>query len=242
LLNAQIIEEKRGVDSLRNITWSYLPGTLQETEEIKSVLKRKNIKVSLYNHKQASEEQLKALEKNAPSILHVSTHGFYFGDDEKSKEYKDKIDKKVKFAHSKNPLLRSGFILAGGNAAFQGEKMPDGVEDGVLTAAEISRLNFYNTKLVVLSACQTGLGDIVGNEGVYGLQRSFKMAGVDYLLFSLWEVPDKTTKELMSNFYENWFSGMEISEAFKKAQNQLKAKYAEVEGAAFAWAAFVLMK
>ena len=243
LSNFQNLQEKRGIDSLtRNITWNYLPGTLQETEEIKTVLKRKNIKVKLYNYKQGTEEQFKALEKNAPSILHVSTHGFYFGDDEKSQENKDMIDKKVKFAYSENPLLRSGFILAGGNAAFQGKKIPDGVEDGVLTAAEISRLTFFNTKLVVLSACQTGLGDIVGNEGVYGLQRSFKMAGVDYLLFSLWEVPDDTTKELMSNFYENWFTGMEIREAFKKAQNQLKTKYAKVEGAAFAWAAFVLMK
>jgi len=152
------------------------------------------------------------------------------------------IDDKVKFAHSKNPLLRSGFILAGGNAAFQGKNIPDGVEDGVLTAAEISHLNLFNTKLVVLSACQTGLGDVKGSEGVYGLQRSFKMAGVDYLLFSLWEVPDYQTTELMTNFYKNWFSGLEIRAAFKKAQNHLKTKYAKVEGAAFAWAAFVLMK
>lgn len=91
-------------------------------------------------------------------------------------------------------------------------------------------------------ACQTGLGDVKGSEGVYGLQRAFKMAGVDYLLFSLWEVPDYQTRELMVNFYKNWFSGMEIRAAFKKAQNQLKTKYANVEGAAFAWAAFVLMK
>ena len=152
------------------------------------------------------------------------------------------IDEKVRFAHSDNPLLRSSFILAGGNAAFQGKKIPDGVEDGVLTAAEISRLNFFNTKLVVLSACQTGLGDILSNEGVYGLQRAFKMAGVDYLLFPLWEVPDYQIKELMTNFYKNWLSGMEIREAVKKSQNQLKTKYAKTEGAAFAWAAFVLMK
>ncbi|MCK5779984.1 MAG: CHAT domain-containing protein, partial [Psychrilyobacter sp.] len=74
------------------------------------------------------------------------------------------------------------------------------------------------------------------------LQRAFKMAGVEYLLFSLWEVPDEQTKELMSIFYKNWFSGMEIREAFKKAQNQMKIKYVGVKGAVFAWAAFVLMK
>ena len=235
--------ENRSLDSLtRNFSWQYLPGSLAEVEEIKDVLKRHNIKVKLYKEKQGSEERFKELEQDAPSILHVSSHGFYFGDDEKSNEYKDMIDRDVKFAHSKNPLLRSGFILSGGNTAFQGGKLPTGVEDGVLTALEISRLNFFKTKLVVLSACQTGLGDVKGSEGVYGLQRSFKMSGVSYLLFSLWEVPDGTTKELMSNFYENWFSGMEIRAAFKKAQNELKTKYAGVPGSAFAWAAFVLMK
>jgi len=238
-----LVSLKRNLDSLtRHVSWNYLPGSLKETESIQDVLNKKNIGVKLYKDEQGSEEQFKALENSAPSILHVSTHGFYFGDDNKSNEYKDMIDKKVKFAHSENPLLRSGFILAGGNAAFQGKNLPDGVEDGVLTAAEISRLNFFKTKLVVLSACQTGLGDVKGNEGVYGLQRAFKMAGVDYLLFSLWEVPDYQTRELMTNFYKNWFTGMEIRVAFKKAQNQLKTKYAKVEGAAFAWAAFVLMK
>ena len=138
--------------------------------------------------------------------------------------------------------MRSGFILAGGNRAFRGEKVPEDIEDGVLTAAEISRLTFNKTKLLVLSACQTGLGDVKGNEGVYGLQRSFKMTGVDYLMFSLWEVPDEATKELMSKFYDYWFSGLEIRDAFKKAQDQLKLKYADIPGAAFAWAAFVLMK
>ena len=196
----------------------------------------------MYKNEQGSEELFKLLENDAPSILHISTHGFYFGDDKKSKINIKLIDEKVKFAHSDNPLLRSGFILAGGNAAFQGKILPEGVEDGVLTALEISRLNFFKTKLVVLSACQTGLGDVKGNEGVYGLQRAFKMAGAEYLLFSLWEVPDYQTRELMTSFYKNWLSGMEIRIAFKKAQNQMKTKYAGVEGAAFAWAAFVLMK
>ncbi len=231
------------IDSLsRNVSWSYLEGSKLETEKIDKLIADKNIKVQLYSGKQGSEEQFKLLENDPPSVIHVSTHGFYFGDDKKSREYKALIDDNVKFAHSQNPLLRSGFILAGGNAAFQGKIIPEGVEDGVLTAAEISQMKLFGTKLAVLSACQTGLGDVKGNEGVYGLQRAFKMAGVDYLLFSLWEVPDYQTRELMSDFYENWFSGMEIREAFKTAQNQLKTKYAKVEGAAFAWAAFVLMK
>jgi len=233
----------RGLDTLtRSISWNYLEGTLKEIEAINEELKKKKIKVKLYTEEQGSEEQFKALEKNAPSILHISTHGFYFGDDKQSEDYKTMIDDKVKFAHSENPLMRSGFILAGGNNTFQGKEIPKGVEDGVLTAAEISRLNFFNTKLVVLSACQTGLGDVKGSEGVYGLQRAFKMAGVDYLLFSLWQVPDYQTQELMTNFYKNWFSNMKIRDAFKKAQNQLKIKYAKNKDAAFAWAAFILIK
>ena len=243
LVNMQDLSSMRTIDTLtRGVNWSYLPGSLEETEEIEGILKKNAVEVTLYKDEQGSEEQFKELELNAPSILHVSTHGFYFGDDKKSEMYKDMIDKEVRFAHSYDPLLRSGFILAGGNSAFQGDKIPDDVEDGVLTALEISRLNFFNTKLAVLSACQTGLGDVYGNEGVYGLQRSFKMAGVDYLLFSLWEVPDYQTRQLMANFYQNWFSGMEIREAFKMAQEYLKKEYAGEEGAAFAWSAFVLMK
>ncbi len=231
------------IDTLiRSVSWSYLEGSKLETEKIDQLVSHKNIGVQLYSGQQGSEEQFKALELDAPSVIHVSTHGFYFGDDKKSREYKAMIDDKVKFAHSDNPLMRSGFILAGGNAAFQGKKIPKGVEDGVLTAAEISQLNLFNTKLAVLSACQTGLGEVKGNEGVYGLQRAFKMAGVEYLLISLWEVPDFQTRELMSSFYENWFSGMNVQAAFKKAQNQLKTKYAKINGSAFAWAAFVLIK
>ncbi len=230
-------------DSLtRGLSWSFLPGSLDEAVEIKDVILKKDIDVKIFKGTEGSEEQFKVLEKEAPSIIHISTHGFYFGNDEESETVKSMISENVKFAHSDNPLLRSGFILAGGNRAFQGKEIPAGVEDGVLTALEISQLNLFNTKLAVLSACQTGLGDVKGHEGVYGLQRSFKMAGVEYLLFSLWEVPDKTTKELMEDFYKNWFDGDEIRTAFKKAQNQLKEKYAGVPGSAFAWAAFVLKK
>ncbi len=229
-------------DSLtRNLSWDYLPGSLEEVNEIKVVTENADVDVTLFSGKQAGEAQFKALEKNAPSILHISTHGFYFKNNEYNKS-ESFSGKDIKFKHFENPLLRSGFILAGGNDAFSENKFFSTGEDGVLTAAEISRLNLFKTKLAVLSACQTGLGDIKGNEGVYGLQRSFKMAGVEYLLFSLWSVPDETTKELMVNFYKNWFAGAEIRDAFKKAQNQLKEKYKDIPGSAFAWAAFVLMK
>ncbi len=118
--------------------------------------------------------------------------------------------------------MRSGMILAGGNNVWNGEQIAEGVEDGILTALEVSGMNLSNTKLVVLSACETGLGDIQGSEGVYGLQRAFKMAGVDYLIMSLWQVPDKETQEFMGIFYEQWLSTNDIREAFKFAQDEMK--------------------
>lgn len=229
-------------DSLnRNLAWSYLPGSLEETKEIEDIFREKKISCTSFTDKFGTEEVFKSLENNAPTVLHVSTHGFYFGNDEHSEEIRAMIDEDVQYSHSDNPLLRSGFILAGGQHAFNGGLIPPGTEDGVLSALEVSQLNLFNTKLVVLSACQTGLGDVKGNEGVYGLKRAFKMAGVEYLLISLWEVPDEQTKELMTNFYKNRLTGIDIRVAFKKAQNHLKTKYAKVRGSAFAWAAFILI-
>jgi len=103
--------------------------------------------------------------------------------------------------------------------------LPAGVEDGILLASEVSEMYLPNTKLVVLSACETALGDIKGAEGVFGLQRAFKMAGVKYLLMSLWQVPDYQTSELMSKFYENWLTGLPIHDSFRKAQSFMKQKY-----------------
>lgn len=128
-------------------------------------------------------------------------------------------------------------ILAGGNYAWAGNKPVEGVEDGIVTAYEISQLNLSNTELLVLSACETGLGDVKGSEGVFGLQRAFKMAGVKKMIVSLWQVPDKETAELMISFYSNWFKGKTIKDAFAQAQAEMRKKYSP-----FYWAAFVLVE
>ena len=137
-------------------------------------------------------------------------------------------------------MIRSGLILSGGNHAWQtGKPFRPGFEDGILTAYEISQMNLSNTELVVLSACETGLGDIQGNEGVYGLQRAFKIAGVKYLIMSLWQVPDFHTQELMTTFYSKWLEDkMNIPDAFRAAQKVMKDKFKEP----FYWAGFVLVE
>ena len=221
------------------MSWSYLPGTKEETEDIKNLFQNHKLNVDLYSGKYGNEEQFKAFDNSSPTIMHISTHGYYFPKKDYLTNFEEESE--IKFMYSDNPLLRSGLLLSGGNLIFKGGTLPEDIEDGVLTALEISGLNLFNTKLAVLSACQTGLGDVKGSEGVYGLQRAFKMAGVDYLIISLWQVPDKQTRELMIKFYEEWLSGLEIRVAFKKAQEHLKEKYAGIEGSAFAWAAFVLI-
>ena len=138
-----------------------------------------------------------------------------------------------------NPLLRSGLILSGGNRQYAAAEntLPEGVEDGILTADEITRLNLIKTGLVTLSACETGLGEVENSEGVFGLQRAFKLAGVETLIMSLWQVDDAATSLLMTAFYREWLSGKTKQEAFKMAQQQVRKNQA----AAFYWAAFVMI-
>lgn len=131
--------------------------------------------------------------------------------------------------------MRSGLALAGANDARS--RIRSEGEDGVLTAAEVATIDMRNTDLVVLSAWETGLGDIKGSEGVYGLQRSFKMAGVKYLIMSLWQVPDKETAEFMTKFYKRLAKINEIKGSFNSTQKEMREKYDP-----YYWAAFVLVE
>ncbi|MBK9109758.1 MAG: CHAT domain-containing protein [Saprospiraceae bacterium] len=144
------------------------------------------------------------------------------------------------FKISDHPMIRSGLILAGGNYAWtHGKTFKEGMQDGILTAYEISQMNLSNTELVVLSACETGLGDIQGIEGVYGLQRAFKIAGSKYLMMSLWQVPDDETKEFMITYYSNWLNKkLSIPDAFRLTQSEMRKKYSNP----YLWAGFVLVE
>jgi len=226
----------------RGGVWQYLSGTKIETNEIKNIFEKNNFSTTLYTQNLASEEQFKSFSNNSLSLIHIATHGFYFPNVESNKETFAFMENEIQYVFSENPLLRSGIILSGGNNIWSDIEIPENVEDGVLSAYEISQMNLFGTKLVVLSACQTGLGDVKGSEGVFGLRRALKMAGVEYIIMSLWSVPDEQTKELMLEFYKNFVSGKEIHVAFKLAQNYMKEKYKDVAGAAYAWAAFVLIE
>lgn len=221
--------------------WPELTYSFRETYQINLLLKQNKIQVKKYSGVDASEEQFKALAKNSksPAILHFATHGYFFPETIATPDPKAE-NKICSYMNSRNPMMRSGLILAYGNYAWQNcEPLPGRKEDGILTAYEISQMNLSQTQLAVLSACETGLGDIRGTEGVYGMQRAFKIAGVKNLIMSLWQIPDTQTEELMLHFYKNLMKQhMNISKAFKKAQMEMKNKYEDP----YFWAGFVLVQ
>lgn len=226
----------------RGTSFQYLPGSQYEIEKIKKQANRAHLSVSVLSGINATEESFKSLNgKEFASVLHIATHGFFFPDpnDDKKNNFLQKFETSGKvFRQSANSLLRSGLLFAGGNHAWQGKPI-EGIEDGILTAYEISNMYLPNTKLVVLSACETALGDIEGSEGVYGLQRAFKMVGVQNLVMSLWKVPDRETAEFMQLFYKNLFGKQTISDAFYNTQEKMKNKYRTEP---YKWAAWVLVR
>jgi CHAT domain-containing protein/Flp pilus assembly protein TadD len=216
--------------------WHSLPGTAEEVKKIKALFDQNKMVTKSFVQTTASEENLKALSGNSPQILHIATHGFFLPEPEKNKK-ENGFDQGNVYTLADDPLLRTGLILSGGNYTWSGKEPIEGVEDGIVTAYEIAQLNLSNTELVVLSACETALGDVKGTEGVFGLQRAFKMAGVKKMIVSLWKVPDRETSELMTAFYTYWMKGKTINDAFVQAQDDMRKKYSP-----FYWAAFVLVE
>jgi tetratricopeptide (TPR) repeat protein len=237
------LEVSRGftADSTRNaVSFGFLEGTKKEVESISANLNDNRIKTTLYTGINGNEESFKAMSNHSPSVLHLATHGFFFPDEQQKPDNLDRMISlgEQKFRYVPNPLRRSGLVMAGGNRAWKGEEPVPGMEDGILTAQEISEMNLLNTELVVMSACETGLGDIKGGEGVFGLQRAFKLAGAKTILMSLWKVPDAETSELMQSFYQKWLGGMDKREAFRLAQKEIKVKH---QNEPYYWAGFVMV-
>lgn len=218
---------------------NYLSATATEVREIGQMLRAANFSVQVDTGFFASEEAFRSIGigKPSPRILHLATHGYFFPDP-KGKKAREGGHEPV-FKMSEHPMIRSGLIMAGAKQAWLTGKHPEGQEDGILTAYEISQMNLSNTELVVLSACETGLGQVSGNEGVYGLQRAFKIAGAKYLIMSLWKVDDRSTKAFMAEFYKQWLQrNQPIPQAFRAAQQVMRAKNSN----AYDWAGFVLIE
>jgi CHAT domain-containing protein len=230
--------------------WNYLEGTKNEGDAINSILEKGKIEVRYLTDNNATETFFK---QNAPkyNVLHIATHGFFFADpnEVRFEEKKQEVEYGQitfrgatrgfgvnSFVNNENPLMRSGLVLAGANDVWINAEKGE-TDDGVLTAQEVTQIDMRKNDLVVLSACETGLGDIKGNEGVYGLQRALKMAGVKYIIMSLWEIPDKETVEFMGTFYNNLLKVKDIREAFYGTQKTMRAKYDP-----YFWGAFVLME
>ncbi|MBW4671734.1 MAG: tetratricopeptide repeat protein [Cyanomargarita calcarea GSE-NOS-MK-12-04C] len=225
-------QNQRSVD-FANLTYQPLKATLEEGEKIKEIFPKTNILIG----EKATEAAIKQLK--TPNILHLATHGFFLPDKELKPIPSAMNDlnqlEKPKYFNLENPLLRSGLALAGFNS--RQNKQSNNTDDGVLTALEVAGLNLRGTELVVLSACETGVGDVKTGDGVYGLRRALVIAGSQTQLLSLWLVDDGGTKDLMVKYYEKVKAGKGRHEALRETQLEFlnNPKYQHP----YYWASFI---
>ena len=221
-----------------------LPGTEAEALEIDALLRKEGLDNTLRMGEEGTEAAFKDLSGRRENIIHIATHGFYWN----GKQARGIADGQARnLANGSDRLqedvsmTRSGLLFSGANNALHdGFAKKEGVEDGILTAKEIAQMDLRGTDLLVLSACQTGLGEVSG-EGVFGLQRGFKKAGVNTILMSLWEVDDEATQLLMTRFYKGLTEGLSKTDALKKAQDAVRANKGRDFSSPYYWAAFILL-
>jgi CHAT domain-containing protein len=229
-----------------------LPGTRIEVNEIGKLAERMGMKPETNLGIDSSEGRMKTIEH--PRILHLATHGFFLpesnwtepaqggGQLTQTLEPGERREPEINPGNwkLKNPMYRSGLALAGANVALAGKTISE-QEDGILTAEEVSSLDLDGTELVVLSACETGLGEAKGGEGVLGLRRAFVQAGAENLVMALWQVPDNATQELMKTMYENYFNGEPLWKALLSAQRGALANQRKTgrDPNPYFWAGFV---
>ncbi len=217
-----------GSASQQSYALDQLPGSETEINIAAKDLNANKWQTTLFQGSNATEAKIK--EINSPRILHIATHG-YFSD-------KNAALKRV--LNTDNPLFKSGLFLQGAASslsAYAGGEGQVNFSDGILSSYEAMNLNLEGTELVVLSACETGLGDVENGEGVYGLQRAFLVAGTQYLITSLVKVDDKATQELMNTFYSNYLKNNNISESLYQAQVSLRENYPNP----LIWGSFILV-
>jgi CHAT domain-containing protein len=229
------IENTRSLSSIKNNIiakiekgiYKELPYTLKEVEEIKSVLSKENQNCSVLIENEASEINFRNIDGREYNFVHIATHGFYYPAEE------IELNKKNAFNFNLDDSMGRSGILLSQNIDFESSYK----NDGIVTAREISAMDLSNIDLIVLSACDTGIGDYRGSEGVFGLQRALKLSGVKKQIVSLWKVPDRETSELFTLFYKHYVTGWSAYQSLKKAQIAMSSKYD-----AFYWAGFVLIE
>lgn len=206
-----------------------LPQSYEEVYAVKEIVEMDVMEVTVLDGKKGTESSFIRMSGNSPQILHVSTHGFYYTPEEASSVNA--------LSGYKNAMLLSGLVLSGGNSEWKGEAVLSDYLGGLLTADDISKLDLSETELVVMSACGTGQGAVT-SEGVYGLQRAFKMAGVKHVIMTLWQVNDFVSKEFMEVFYENLiYKRLGAGSALLQAKKSIKDKYHDP----YYWAGYVLL-
>ncbi len=226
-ISDRIIEKISSFPSI----WTKLNATKFEIDSISKILEKNKINTDKYTKKNGNIKSLKNVITDKNDIIHISTHGFFLNNIfEKSEENKNNIDLDMRC---------SGLIFSGENCENQSNLVQeDKLEsNGILLSADIMNLNFRNIDLLVLSACQTGQGVLKGSEGIFGLQRAFKNAGIKTMLVTLWNVEEKATSEIMIHFYQNLMKGDTKQDAFNKAQKTLKENFPNPED----WAAFIII-
>ncbi len=209
-----------------------LPGTEKEVDELQALLKKNGWVTDEYVEAFASEDQVKSL--SSPKIFHIATHGFYTPTVSQD-ELAELTESEARM--TENPLLKTGLLLSGAGDILNKTNYNYNVESGILTAYEAMSLNLDQTDLVVLSACQTGLGDIANGEGVYGLQRAFLVAGAKVLIMSMFKVDDEATQKLILNFYRKWIVTNNMRQSFVNAKKELRLDYAEP----YYWGTFMMI-
>lgn len=223
------------VDSLNTRgNWNYLKNTLTEVRNVETSLQKNNIKVTTIIGSEATEASFKALYGTTANVIHIASHGFYVP--EPRREVISYFANSDYTKSIKDELFYSGLVMSGGQSAWIDSTFKAEVDDGILTSYEISKLDLHNVDLVVLSACETGLGDNLF-DGIFGLQRAFKKAGVTSILMSLWNINDKATSEYMEFFYNFLTSGLSKRESYRRTVSEMRNRYQDANY----WASFVLL-
>lgn len=216
------------IENLENGFYGELPYTIKEVESIKLVISQEEENCKVFKGNEASEANFRKIDGQNYGFVHIATHGFYFTQDELYSTRKKNV---FKFS-TDDSMGRSGILLTKSSNLD-----PSYENDGIVTAREISAMNLSNIDLLVLSACETGVGDYNGSEGIFGLQRALKLSGVKKQIVSLWQVPDKETSELFKLFYQFYVKGYSAYHSLKKAQLIMSSKYGS-----FYWAGFILIE